>query len=205
MNKWLSWTPPVKEKDSPIINEETIIGRSRACDITLQSMLIAPKHARIVVTIDGVFLENLSNKKDILFNGEYREKVEIANNQEVGLGVYKLLFLYAQSREEVVEKIDSHTRQKDASKGVLIDRDIIVGRDFTCDLRLNEPRYASLKGIMKAKKVKIEEVDAISADSNLEIVEFNYPPQKEAGKIVGDSADAVPELLRLLHEEAKVL
>jgi len=70
---------------------------------------------------------------------------------------------------------------------------------------LNEPRYASLKGIMKAKKVKIEEVEAISADTNLEVVEFNYPPQKEAGKIVGESADAVPELLRLLHEEAKVI
>ena len=70
---------------------------------------------------------------------------------------------------------------------------------------LNEPRYASLKGIMKAKKIQIEEVDgALNADQ-LQVVEFNYPPQKSAGKIVGDSADAVPELLHLLHDEAKVI
>ena len=70
---------------------------------------------------------------------------------------------------------------------------------------LNEPRYASLKGIMKAKKIQIEEVDAELSNEQLQIVEFNYPPAKNPGKIVGDSADAVPELLRLLHEEAKVI
>lgn len=70
---------------------------------------------------------------------------------------------------------------------------------------LNEPRYASLKGIMRAKKIQIEEREIELADENLQIIEFNYPPKKEAGKIVGDSADAVPELLRLLHEEAKVI
>lgn len=70
---------------------------------------------------------------------------------------------------------------------------------------LNEPRYASLKGIMAAKRVQIEEVAADLSDGQLVIEAYNYPPQKSAGKIVGDSADAVPELLRLLHEEAKVI
>jgi electron transfer flavoprotein beta subunit len=70
---------------------------------------------------------------------------------------------------------------------------------------LNEPRYASLKGIMAAKKVQIESRDVTIAGDQIEIIEYNYPPQKSAGKIVGDSADAVPELLRLLKEEAKVI
>ncbi|KAA3614725.1 MAG: electron transfer flavoprotein beta subunit/FixA family protein [Calditrichaeota bacterium] len=70
---------------------------------------------------------------------------------------------------------------------------------------LNEPRYASLKGIMGAKKVQIEAKDASLVDGQLEIVEYNYPAEKSAGKIVGDSADAVPELVRLLNEEAKVI
>jgi electron transfer flavoprotein beta subunit len=70
---------------------------------------------------------------------------------------------------------------------------------------LNEPRYASLKGIMAAKKVQIEEASASLSADQIEIVEYNYPPAKSAGKIVGDSADAVPELLRLLNEEAKVI
>ena len=58
---------------------------------------------------------------------------------------------------------------------------------------------------MKAKKIPIEEVEAAIPADQLEITGFNYPPQKSAGKIVGEDADAVPELLRLLHEEAKVI
>jgi electron transfer flavoprotein beta subunit len=83
----------------------------------------------------------------------------------------------------------------------------------TCDLPalvtaqrgLNEPRYASLKGIMAAKKIVIEEREADLQPDNIEILEINYPPAKPAGKIVGSGADAVPELIKLLREEAKVL
>jgi len=134
------------EKIFPITEEETVIGRSRTCDISLQSMLLSAKHARIIVTIDGMFIENLSHKKDILFNGEYSNKIEIINNQEVGLGIYKLQFLYAQSRDEVIEKIEGYSEHRDINKGVLIDREIIIGRDFTCDLRLNYP-FVSKKHI----------------------------------------------------------
>ena len=76
---------------------------------------------------------------------------------------------------------------------------------ITTQRGLNEPRYASLKGIMAAKKIQIEE-KTVSLDSDqIEIVEFSYPPQKPEGKIVGEGADAVPELIRLLKEEAKVI
>ena len=70
---------------------------------------------------------------------------------------------------------------------------------------LNEPRYASLKGIMAAKKIQIEEKEVTVDQDNIEISEINYPPEKPPGKIVGEGADAVPELIRLLREEAKVL
>jgi electron transfer flavoprotein beta subunit len=70
---------------------------------------------------------------------------------------------------------------------------------------LNEPRYASLKGIMKAKKTSIEEMEISLQDGQLEIIEYEYPAEKSSGKIVGESADAVPELLKLLREEAKVI
>ena len=70
---------------------------------------------------------------------------------------------------------------------------------------LNEPRYAALKGIMAAKKVQIVQKEADISNNQIEIIEYNYPAEKAPGKIVGDSADAVPELLRLLNEEAKVI
>ena len=76
---------------------------------------------------------------------------------------------------------------------------------LTAQRGLNEPRYASLKGIMAAKKIQIEEKSISLKDDQIEIVEYSYPPQKPEGKIVGEGAEAVPELIRLLKEEAKVI
>lgn len=70
---------------------------------------------------------------------------------------------------------------------------------------LNEPRYASLKGIMQAKKKTIEEKDAAASEILVEVIEMKKPAPKEAGKIVGTDASAVQELVRLLREEAKVI
>jgi electron transfer flavoprotein beta subunit len=70
---------------------------------------------------------------------------------------------------------------------------------------LNEPRYASLKGIMTAKRIQIQERTISLAPENIEIIEIKYPPQKPGGRIVGEGPAAVPELLRLLREEAKVI
>jgi electron transfer flavoprotein beta subunit len=70
---------------------------------------------------------------------------------------------------------------------------------------LNEPRYPSLKGIMAAKTKPIEERPAAAFPSKVEVRAMSKPPAKAAGKIVGTDATAVPELVRLLHEEAKVI
>jgi electron transfer flavoprotein beta subunit len=69
----------------------------------------------------------------------------------------------------------------------------------------HEPRYPSLKGIMAAKKKPLEEKDAQVPAPRLKIKALTPPPERAAGKIVGSGADAVPELVRLLKEEAKVL
>ncbi len=70
---------------------------------------------------------------------------------------------------------------------------------------LNEPRYASLKGIMQAKKKPLEEIDVGDAQSRVEIRELKLPPERASGEIVGEGPDAVPELVRKLREEARVL
>jgi electron transfer flavoprotein beta subunit len=68
-----------------------------------------------------------------------------------------------------------------------------------------EPRYPSLKGIMAAKKKPLEEKDAQVPAARLKVRKFTPPAERAAGKIVGNGVDAVPELVRLLKEEAKVL
>jgi len=76
---------------------------------------------------------------------------------------------------------------------------------FMAQKGLNDPRYPSLKGIMAAKSKPIEEQVAAPADRLVETLVMSKPPAKAAGRIVGTDKSAVPELIRLLHEEAKVI
>lgn len=68
-----------------------------------------------------------------------------------------------------------------------------------------EPRYASLKGIMAAKRKPLEEKEAQAGEARLVVKKLAYPPERPAGRIVGQGPDAVPELVKLLREEAKAL
>ncbi|MFA6456810.1 MAG: electron transfer flavoprotein subunit beta/FixA family protein [Bacteroidota bacterium] len=70
---------------------------------------------------------------------------------------------------------------------------------------LNEPRYPSLKGIMDSKRKPIEEKIPAAVDTRVEVIGMSKPPAKAQGKIVGTDASAAAELVRLLHEEAKVI
>jgi electron transfer flavoprotein beta subunit len=70
---------------------------------------------------------------------------------------------------------------------------------------LNEPRYPSLKGIMAAKKKPLEEKDVGLVDGGLELVELCGPPARPEPEIVGEGAEAVPELVRRLRQEVKEL
>src|SRR5579862_1281027 len=70
---------------------------------------------------------------------------------------------------------------------------------------LHEPRYPSLKGIMAAKTKPIEEKKPAAYSALVEVLDMKKPPPKAAGKIIGTDKTAVPELVRLLHEEAKVI
>jgi electron transfer flavoprotein beta subunit len=68
-----------------------------------------------------------------------------------------------------------------------------------------EPRMTSIKGVMAAKKKPFEEKPAAAAAARLEVVKLEPPRERAPGRIVGQGPDAVPELVRLLREEAKVL
>jgi len=86
----------------------------------------------------------------------------------------------------------------------------------TCQKGLNEPRYPSLPGIMKAKQKPLEvwnrETLGLPADelgragARTRVIRVETPPVRQAGRILsGDAATAVAELVRLLHEEAKLI
>ena len=75
----------------------------------------------------------------------------------------------------------------------------------TTDLRLNEPRYASLPGIMKARKKELKEIPladlGVDATPKTKVVKLETPAKRSGGRKVG----SVQELVQVLHNEAKVI
>jgi electron transfer flavoprotein beta subunit len=76
---------------------------------------------------------------------------------------------------------------------------------LSIDEGIARPRLPSLKGIMAAKKKPIEVKPAQLDEVQLRIESLELPPERSGGRIVGEGAAAVPELIRLLRDEAKVL
>ena len=75
----------------------------------------------------------------------------------------------------------------------------------TAEKGLNDPRYPALKGIMQAKRKPLEIKEVSLADAGVEILEMSYPAKKPEGRIVGEGAEAVTELVKLLRDEAQVI
>jgi len=70
---------------------------------------------------------------------------------------------------------------------------------------LNEPRYASLKGIMMAKSKPVETVTSVTLQDRINVVKLSYPPERKGGQILGEGVEAVPALIKVLKEEVKIL
>jgi electron transfer flavoprotein beta subunit len=100
------------------------------------------------------------------------------------------------------------------NNSVTAEREIEGGREvvksslpvvITAQKGLNDPRYPNLKGIMDAKRKKLEEKPVTAPPVLVEVLEMTLPAPKAPGRILGTDASAVPELVRLLREEAKVI
>ncbi len=82
---------------------------------------------------------------------------------------------------------------------------------LTANRGLNTPRYASLPGIMRAKKIAIEEISLSAlglsgADQKIKYMDYQLPADRPSVKMIqGDSGQQAKELARLLREEAKVI
>jgi electron transfer flavoprotein beta subunit len=76
---------------------------------------------------------------------------------------------------------------------------------ISTDKGLNKPRLPTLPGIMAAKKKPMESKPAALGAARVSVRALTLPPDRPAGRIIGEGAAAVPELIRLLQTEAKVL
>ena len=97
---------------------------------------------------------------------------------------------------------------------VIAEREIEGGKEIvetslpvviTAQKGLNTPRFPSMKGIMTAKRKTIEEKPIEISELTTKVLSMRKPPAKEPGRIIGEDTSAVPELIRLLKDEAKVI
>ncbi len=139
---------------------------------------------------------------DMIFFG--KQGVD-GDNASVGVQVAQRLGLPVAAK--IVEfELDGATarvaREIEGSKEIL---EVSLPAVFTAEKGLNEPRYPKLPDIMKSKKKPLEEKEAPAAESRTTVTKMEYPPSRPPGRIVGSGVEAVPELVKLLKEEAKVV
>ena len=106
------------------------------------------------------------------------------------------------SKIDVKDKSLEVTREIDEGLEII---EVNIPAIVTCDLRLNEPRYASLPNIMKAKKKPIEQLNVsdlgVDTKPRIEQIKVEEPPKRKAGIKVA----SVEELVQKLKNEAKVI
>lgn len=126
-------------------------------------------------------------------------------NQMTGPMIAELLDLPCVTNVFRLEITGSTGRAERALEGASEVMEFPLPALLTIDDGLNKERLPSLKGIMAAKKKPLEVKPAQLGDMHVTVVKMALPPERAAGRILGDSAAAVPELVRLLQTEAKVL
>jgi len=123
----------------------------------------------------------------------FASKVESLDSEAEKQGVPGIVL--ADGKAKVIREVD----------GGLETLELPLPAVVTVDLRLNTPRYASLPGIMKARKKELKEIpiDSLGIDvkPRLKVIKLDPPPKRQAGRKVG----SVQELVQVLHNEAKVI
>ena len=141
-------------------------------------------------------------KPDLIILG--KQAIDGDNNQTGQMLGALLDYPQATNASEVSINDSSVTVTREIDGG-LQTLELTIPSIVTTDLRLNEPRYASLPNIMKAKKKELNVLPAtdlgIDLDSRTELLSVELPPSREAGIMV----ETVDDLVDKLKNEAKVI
>lgn len=181
---------------------------------TLRAALAAGADAAVLLRAQGaVTMDGLATAKALAAELETREEQVVLfgvkagddDQQQVGPMVATLLG----------RPCASNVTSFEVGEGVLrCHRDVeggteVVELDLPAVVTLTkgafELRFASLKGIMAAKRKPLDVKDVDLPQSRLSVERLDYPPERAEGRILGEGADAVPELVQLLRDEANVL
>ena len=172
------------------------LGADRATLIETDSLLEPLAIAKVLQKVVN------DEKPDLIILG--KQAIDGDNNQTGQMLAALLDYPQATNASEVLldETSVKVTREIDGGLQTL---ELTIPAIISTDLRLNEPRYASLPNIMKAKKKELNVISAtemgIDIGSRTELLSVELPPSREAGIIV----ESVDELVDKLKNEAKVI
>jgi electron transfer flavoprotein beta subunit len=139
---------------------------------------------------------------DLIFFGKLSPD---SSNGVVGPMVAELLGLPCVTSISKLEIADGKGTAKRELEGAQEIVEFRLPAVLTVDEGLNTARYPTLKGIMAAKKKPLEVKPASISDSKISVQKLELPPERAPGRIVGEGAAAVPDLIKALQTEAKVL
>jgi electron transfer flavoprotein beta subunit len=128
-----------------------------------------------------------------------------SSNQTVGPMTAELLGLPCVSAASKLEIADGRGTARRELEGAAEIVEFSLPAVVTIDEGIARPRLATLKGIMSAKKKPLEVKPAQLGEAHVRVKAMELPPERVGGRIVGEGTAAVPELVRLLQTEAKVL
>ena len=203
----------VKIKESGKATEVVAItiGEEKAQE-TVRKALAVGADRGIHVKVDGIveplvvakILQKIVDKEkpDLVFMG--KQAIDDDCNQTGQMLAALLNWPQATfaSKIEIKDKVLEVVREVDEGLETI---EVVIPAIVTCALRLNEPRYASLPNIMKAKKKPIEQLNAsdlgVDTKSRIEQIKVEEPPKRKSGIKVAN----VAELVQKLKNEAKVI
>ena len=172
------------------------LGADRATLIETDSLLEPLAIAKVLQKLVD------DEKPDLIILG--KQAIDGDNNQ-TGQMLGALLDYPQATNASEIEIEDSSVKVTREIDGGLQTLELTIPAIITTDLRLNEPRYASLPNIMKAKKKELNVIAAndmgIDINSRTELLSVELPPSREAGVMV----ENIDELVDKLKNEAKVI
>jgi len=172
------------------------MGADRAILVKNDAPLDALAIARILVKVAS------NENPDLILLGKQAiddDSNQVAQTLAEMLGLPQATFA---SKVEIADKKVTVVREVD---GGLETIGFSLPAVISTDLRLNEPRYASLPGIMKARKKELKEIPAeslgVDLAPKLKIKSMAAPPKRQGGRKIG----SIQELIQVMHTEAKII
>ena len=185
-----------EEKSQETIRKALAVGIDRGIHVKADGVIEPISVAKILQKIVE------KEKPDLVFMG--KQAIDDDCNQTGQM----LSALLNWPQATFVSKIEIKDKKLEAVREVdegLETIEVNIPAVVTCDLRLNEPRYASLPNIMKAKKKPIEQISAselgVDITPRVQQIKVEEPPKRKSGIKVA----SVTELVQKLKNEAKVI